>query len=387
MLLVERAVALGVVELVVPRIVVEETRNKYRETLSKAQQELLARVADLNVLLPADKQLAIEAADPEATVTDFISRFDARLAELGATRPDYDDISHGEVVGRDLQRRRPFQESGRGYRDTLLWETLLRKVASTESSTFLVTQNTKDFCSEDRSGNLHLHLVADLRARGLPGDAVKVCATLEAFVDEHLKPLLPTNAEVLAAIQNDEYDLFSFSEFFDRTRRDIGRQIERQLNSLHLPGWPTELLETPSVGYVEDPSSVDIAEAYEVEDDKVFLAYDVTANVDLDLFVYKPDFFWISERVPLDVQDREWSDHYVWASKVVTLPFRVSLVLKLGAPDKAESFEVELTEVFGWCQQCDAPIRSDAAETCGNCGADLFAPSRPRRRTARKQPD
>lgn len=378
--ILERAIALGEVELVVPKIAVEETKNKYRETLLKTQQEASDRVANLNGLLSADKQVTLNPIDVNATVMEFSTGFDVRLEELNTTCPEYADIPQADIVSRDLARRRPFRENGRGYRDALLWETVLRKVAVNNSPAFLVTQNIKDFCADDESAALHLHLVADLEARGLPRDAVKICASIEDIVDKHLKPLLPTNDQVLQQIKNGEYNLFSFRDFLGQHREGIGHQICDQLGRVGIHDWPTELLEDPHVAYVEDPSSVDIVEAYELDKSRLFLAYDITSDVNLDLFVYKSDFYWISEQVELGIEDADWNDHYIWASKVVALPFRLSLALKLGAPDEVESFEVELREFYGWCWQCGAPVRNDAAETCSGCHADLLARMRRRAR-------
>jgi hypothetical protein len=59
-------------------------------------------------------------------------------------------VSHEEVVKRDLLRRKPFGESGKGYRDTLIWETVLAELRREQSQMALVSHNIKDFAGPDR---------------------------------------------------------------------------------------------------------------------------------------------------------------------------------------------------------------------------------------------
>jgi hypothetical protein len=216
--------------------------------------------------------------------------------------------------------------------------------------------------------------MVDLKARGLPDHAVRVCRTIEAFVDEHLKPLLAPSQQALALIQRDQYKLFSFSKFFMETRDAIQEQLSAQLSRSGIPGWSDAELEDPSVSYVEDPSRILIREAYELDPEKLFLAYDVVADVNLHFFVYKADYYVMSEEI--EVEDYDWNEHYVWASKTLALLMRFSLELKLGTPNEVESFDIELPECYGWCWKCNQPIESDAAETCSNCKADLLRPKR-----------
>jgi rRNA maturation endonuclease Nob1 len=378
--ILKRAIALGSAELVVPRIVVEEAKNKRREELLKQHRLAMDHIALLNSFLPNERHVAEPSIDLVAAVAEADKTLDLDLAQLIASRPDYSDIAHVDVVGRDLNRRRPFQDSGKGYRDALLWETIVRKVANENDKAFLITHNIKDFCADQEPRALHPHLVEDLLAKRLPADAIAICQSIEQFVDQHLKPLLPTKDDVLAAIQAGAYELFDFDIFFEARRGEIGRRIEDQLGYGSIPGWPSELLEDPHVAYVEDPGEQEIVEAYAIDEDKLFLAYDIVADINLDLFVLKSDFYWISEEVDLAVEQPDWNDHVMLTSKSVRLPIRISLELRLAAPDVVESFEVELSEFSGWCGKCGSIIHSDAAETCTVCGLNLIKPGRARRK-------
>ncbi len=370
--ILEHAISLGKVELIIPKVVLEEVQNKYREEIVKAEQDISNAINKVNILLPAEHQRTLKAADVDRIVIDFSQQFNRKLAQLKARIPGYHDIPHVNLIRRDLERRRPFQRGG-GYRDSLIWENVLR-VAAKNTLTVFVTQNTKDFCSEQAGCVLHSDLLADLNARGLGEDAVKVSSTIEAFVDEHLKPLLAPSQQALALIQRDQYKLFSFSKFFEENRGAIQEQLDAQVNRSGIPGWSHAEIEDPRVIYIEDPSSMLIREAYELDPEKLFLAYDIVTDVKLQFFVYKADYYVMSEDI--EVEDDDWNEHYIWASKTLALLIRFSLELKLGTPSQVESFDVEFPEFYGWCWKCNAPIESDAAETCPNCRADLLRPKR-----------
>jgi PIN domain len=61
-----------------------------------------------------------------------------------ATVSDMPKVPHEELVRRDIAREAPFKDSGAGYRDALIWETV-RDIALTGRKTILLTANHRDF--------------------------------------------------------------------------------------------------------------------------------------------------------------------------------------------------------------------------------------------------
>jgi hypothetical protein len=367
--ILENAIREGKVELIVPQIVLEETRNKYLEHLAKADDDLEKSSVMLNSLLTTERRRSHQHLDRKAAAADFLIGLDERLKDLRATIPGYEDIPHAGVVRRELDRRRPFRE-GRGYRDTLIWESILRQVLTKAGRAVLVTRNQKDFCAETTSDVLHSHLVKDLLDLGLDEDSIKVCENIEKFVNEYLKHYLLTVTEVLSAIREGKYSPFSFNRFLNENREEIDNRLSRDLLGAKIPGWE-DLLEDPKVTYVNDPTHVEIVEAYEISEKTLFLAFDVRAEIELFLLIFKADFSIAPDDLDIQVDDWDWNDHYLRATASLVLPFRVSLILNVPS-NELESFEIELATFHGWCWKCSAPLTSDAAETCNECGSNLI---------------
>lgn len=111
------AVAEGSLRVIVPRIVVEEAkRNRIadRQDLARGLNKAANRAsaeAKKHVRAAVDQCLT-EARD----YPDFLEK---KLIALGFEIAPTVTVPHDQIAGRALARRRPFDESGNGYRDTL----------------------------------------------------------------------------------------------------------------------------------------------------------------------------------------------------------------------------------------------------------------------------
>jgi len=183
----------------IPQSVHDEVLNKYREECAAfaAQADKLAR--DASRVLGR-----VVMYFPEKTVLEaFISEYSARLHGLISDHDfaylRYPKISHKDLVARALARRRPFRDSGAGYRDSLLWEALLEHLVQEPGPLALVTANTRDFWA--RNG-LHPDLCADIQAMGLPVGHIRLFRTLEELNHTLIIPTLERLDDVRGKIEN-----------------------------------------------------------------------------------------------------------------------------------------------------------------------------------------
>ena len=370
MFLLKSAVEKGLVEVIVPEIVSQEVKNHYKEKVTKEHADIVGKAKRLNGILKGDEILKIGEFDIDTIATNYNQSFDENLSALPANRPGYEAIPHGDLIARDLDRRRPFQDSGKGYRDSLLWETILREVADNELDTILVTNNKNDFCSGD-DYSLHPNLVDDLERRGIPKDRVRVYKDLDSFIDQEVKPQLALAAQALQALNEKTEDAFSFEQWFDDNTETICSKLTDQIIEYGLPTLPYEMLESLYVTYIENPQSIEAVEIYELDNDREYIEYSFIADVSISLTIYRPDFYWIEQEHELQIEDASSDDKLVWASTYLIIPLEIALTMNKNNKE-IESFELSIPDFYGWCHECGAPILHDSAEACSSCGQRLF---------------
>jgi len=172
-------VSTGLITLVVPKIVVDETINHSRKELEGAVKSL----GIFKQLAPSLVEV-LPQIDLEAYVQNYSETLSARLDELGAKQPGYDMLNVDALVTRALEGRKPFDPSGRrGFRDAIIWETVLHELNQFRQEAVLVTRNTNDF-GED--GGLASDLRSDLVAYGFPADLVCVSDGIAKCLSRYL---------------------------------------------------------------------------------------------------------------------------------------------------------------------------------------------------------
>jgi hypothetical protein len=144
----ERAAEDGAARLCLPAVVVDEVlahkRNRFKPEVARAIEAVRA----------------LAAGEPRA----------------GYAILPYPAVDHRTVVARALARRRPFDAKGRnGYRDALIWETVLELARGlSEGRVLLCTRNSKDFGER----GLHADLRAEVASLAVP---VELLTQVSAF--------------------------------------------------------------------------------------------------------------------------------------------------------------------------------------------------------------
>lgn len=132
--------------LLMSRLVLEEVENKY----STETQRALAEASKSNQRL---EQLGLSHESAKTFKLELPPlNLEQRIREQidSVQILEYENVSHTQVVQRALNRRKPFDADGAaGYRDCLLWLSLISQLASDTSSTdeevIFISNNWKDF--------------------------------------------------------------------------------------------------------------------------------------------------------------------------------------------------------------------------------------------------
>jgi len=172
--------AVGRLRVIVPEVVVREAVGKFRRTVEERLTKHTAAVRDL-------RRLGIGIGDgsvPDATQASagYEAELRQRLAGAGAEVPAVPSVDILRLVDNAIARKKPFDERGSGFRDALIWSTVMEVGGSWVVAAPLiafVTGNTKDFCGED-GHSLADDLAEELEAAGRA--VVRVYKSIEDFV-------------------------------------------------------------------------------------------------------------------------------------------------------------------------------------------------------------
>jgi hypothetical protein len=202
----------------VPEVVVAEVVAKHKEHLALAGSELQKAKASLRRLGHrelADKVIGVEAS---AYADDFATQLRGTFKATGVLLLPWPSVSHEVVVHRILSGRRPTHTEA-GYRDILIWETVLEHIKKTRPpTTVFVTRNSKDFLEEDR---LHPHLLQDLVDAEIDPASVSVEQSIESLNKRIFEPTLALLEEAKGQLQEGSFPGFDIRAWLRQTGRDL----------------------------------------------------------------------------------------------------------------------------------------------------------------------
>lgn len=152
------AAARGRLQLVIPELVVLEVVNKWRERVTEQWEKLTSAQAELARygVTPEVPPLDIDRA-----ATGLDRRLRRTLGEHLVAVPDLPRLPHADLVKRALARQQPFDAKGKdGYRDALLWESVL-KVAASGPDVTLISRDARAFAADRSKGGALAPLLAE----------------------------------------------------------------------------------------------------------------------------------------------------------------------------------------------------------------------------------
>jgi hypothetical protein len=259
-----QAARLGITVSVPEVAIIEATRN-YAAQLREAEAKLRKATANLG-------RLQVDVDNPfgyplqvEARVKDWEAQLRSQFSEPGRRILPLPDVSHADVLDR-LRSGRPPTRDGRGYGDTLIWETVVAQASHGEP--VVLVSNDADFAGRDEA-RLNESLTWELGKRSR-GASVELCRGLAKFVEQFIGPNL-------AAFEH-FWERFGATGLADEIERLLAEQIEAE-------GVAPDVLVDPGnnaaqnawiIG-VEDMSDVIIEEARQTPDGRVF--FEVSADV------------------------------------------------------------------------------------------------------------
>jgi hypothetical protein len=359
------------VRLVVPDVVMRETARHWEDQAAEAIQTARQRVERISKSIEVFDDLGLDASQLPDTIAVTTSAdreqfHDAMRQRLLGLRVDLrgipDHVRIETILARDLDRKKPFDSTGKGFRDALIWETTKQVVLESADGDliFFVTNNSKDY--GDSSGALAPELLEEVHEAA--GILVWVKDLDDLMSSEQMAPLetslTRSDAElalfVAAASKPNEPDYAPpsigqvvrdavLSAMDDLVSDDVETANEttsgHDFTELMIPSE----LESLSISSIHADDSTLTWQTYETYDDTTLLIRaEVVADVELDGFAYKYDAVHMDQ---LHISDWDWNDHmaHVTISVRPRLIFQVRLEQGMDAAEECKLEGVEPTEL------------------------------------------
>ena len=298
----------------IPALAVDEVVAEFKRSLEHDIQQVGRDIGRVSRRIGRALYSPIADLDLEEEVSQFRAKLESQFRDSKCTILDYPDTSHKELVKRAVERRKPFDQNGSGYRDALIWESVLSLAASTHDAVMLVSSDN-DF--RDKEGNMHPELAKEVISRVEGEVEIRLIGSLSEFIDIGVRPNLkivlhdkPSQTLALLGLNPEEAIALSFLEAYVDREWEPG---QLGLSSEH------ETLNLSSVGDVYD---LEVLEVREIAGGHLLLRGKATLECDFDVFVHKSDAFVMDD---LTIIDFDWNNHYVLAE--VNLPLRCELDL------------------------------------------------------------
>lgn len=285
-------------QVCLPPHVLDEVLSHYKRTLTdkvNAAKSSFAKAAKLMPDKPHPPFPAIVIDDALAKKTTLLRE---RLDGASCTTLPYPVTSHEYLAQRAISRKRPFDTSGSGYRDALIWESILMLVSDCPGDVVFITAD-KDFADAD--GALHTDLKQDLESKAYPGNKVVLVKDIARAIDQFIRPELTRINTIDRAATSMGPD--PSSHLAHSIEQEYVQSRTWRPDELGLP-WHFEDISIESVVGV---SAIRAIDTRELDDGQLLVKINAVLDCVLDVHVQRSEVHALEE---LDITEN-WNRQYV----------------------------------------------------------------------------
>lgn len=302
----------------VHKLSVEEAVWNQRRTLEAGQQKILSGYAKLEECLGRHAPQAPDV-DINSYSDWYRAHVESRLGALQAKLVGYEGITHDEMVLRATGRIKPFNANGNGFRDSLIWLSLLHLVQNTAEPTAFISNDNKAFCSSDRDGRLHKDLVDQLCRLGLSIDRVQYYCDLQDFIDKIVKPSLKGLDDVRDCLNAETYEPLVLGAWLQEHEAQVSAALRKSLDM------PREA-QSVEISCLEPPEHLSVTDVVQLTDRLLCIEFEVEYTLVVDFIVDKHDYYLAEEVNPgWGLIKGDWNETFVLAyeDKYLGTKFRI----------------------------------------------------------------
>ncbi|MGO4859660.1 PIN domain-containing protein [Arthrobacter sp. 2MCAF14] len=315
------------VDLAVPVVVLREAERQVKASSIEAQKALANAAKKLRTCSSRDtigKFLEKQKEPIEADAAEYFTRVAAKLDANGGRILPLPDVTQEALFERAIGFVQPFKADGTGYRDALIWHSILEFLQGCPpgASIYFVSHNSKDFGSD---GTLAPHLVQE--ASAAKGDVrLKLVPRLQDIIEILEAQARSSSTEPSQEPSGDQVEHGQVPlEFDDEKSRQLEQALVAAAENLLWTEIPLEsdpdtrlalelprAFESPILSSVELDFDSMTSQTYDVfEGDDELMRCDLNAEIELSGMVYKSEVHNLKD---VHISNDDHNDHYAEVS-------------------------------------------------------------------------
>jgi len=299
-------------QLCVPSIVYDEAMNLVRKTIEDVNTKLSSAQR-----LTGDEK-AYAKLNVKGLLSKYVESLDALLKHLNARVLPYPKVGHPDLIKRALAPSKPFVSSGRGYRDALIWFSVLELAESCDKEIAFISANSDDWCQSKKDLRLHDDLLSDLSSMGIGVSRVRFFLSLGEFIQGCAVATLP--------ISSPSMEITSHPPDYLQLLVD-GKELVETMLADALPDFLRQVsradarVEDVEVMAISTPREMQALPIRIMDSERRFLQFSAEYKLALQFLIKREDLLAWSQRLSFH-QRQDWNESFLRVQ--TTIPVRVS---------------------------------------------------------------
>ena len=264
-------------QLCIPEVVLQEIIRQFSEKLDESLRDYRKSSAIFNMVNIQTEPNHIDI-DLEKAKSDFEEKLKKRMTELQTKILPLPKIDIQTLLSRDLEKRRPFDINGKGFRDALIWESIVAECTSHEEEIIFITEDS-DFLEQKGKSELHNDLVLDLEKVQVDPKRIQIF-NFDMFYKKYLEPTLEPPKE------EPNTDEFNGIDILTRYGWSVADQIFEKLPSV----LTLSSAHVSRVSFLRWPENVKTTDFYKLEDHTLLIELYASVVYDSEVNLSEDDF-------------------------------------------------------------------------------------------------
>lgn len=212
-------------DFILPEIILEEINGVYRKVLEERIQNFNKAGRELSAILnKKNEDLDIDIDNQVVVYVDFVQKnLNIKKNKIVPYNNDY----LPELVRRAIARQKPFKDEDKGFRDSIIWLTILDYCKKCkEKQVIFISNNSTDFGDVNIVNALHSQLITEMNELGV---RVNYFNTTKNFIEAHSKKIDFINKDWIVSKIDEDWLSEEICEFIDQDHHFIISWYEDKL--------------------------------------------------------------------------------------------------------------------------------------------------------------